>query len=227
MKQQGIYEILNTKTNKRYIGSSVDIERRWKEHDSMLRHNNHHSIKLQRSYNKTKDETVYKYNIIEIVEDLKQLHKREQYYIDKYDSFNNGYNCSMVDSIIYFNHKGLTKQQKKLKQEIYYNQYMELYNTYKDNIEISKTYLDRMNSNYYSWIQYNKVIQLILEYEAYFSTKNYYIRLHNDFYIIATYERNPFIEYIYTTNKNKLELKNISKNLSYLNTEDRKEYEYK
>jgi hypothetical protein len=104
---------------------------------------------------------------------------------------------------------------------------MELYNTYKDNIEISKIYLDRMNSNYYSWIQYNKVIQLILEYEAYFSTKNYYIRLHNDFYIIATYERNPFIEYVYITNKNKLELKNISKNLAYLNNADRKEYEYK
>ena len=227
MKKQGIYEILNTKTNKRYIGSSSNIERRWKEHDSMLRHNKHHSIKLQRSYNRTKYKSVYQYNIIETVTNTKELHKIEQLYIDKYDSFYNGYNCSMVDSIIYFNHKNLTKQQKKLKQEIYYNQYMELYNTYKDNIELSKTYLDRMNNNYYSWIQYNKVIQLILEYEAYFSTKDYYIRLWDKYYIIATYNRNPLIQYTYTTNSNKLELKNISKNLSYLNSKDRKEYEYK
>ena len=32
MIQQGVYEILNINTNKRYIGSSKDIERRWEEH---------------------------------------------------------------------------------------------------------------------------------------------------------------------------------------------------
>lgn len=224
---KGIYEILNTNTNKRYIGSSIDIERRWKEHDAMLRHNNHHSIKLQRSYNKTKDKDIFTYNIIESVTDLKILHEREQYYIDEYDSFYNGYNCSMVDSIIYFSTKTLTKKQKKLKQDIYYNNYMELYNTYKDNIEISKTYLNRMNNKYYSWIQYNKIIQMILEYEAYFSNKDYYIKLWDKFCMISSYNTNPFIQYIYTTEQNKLILKNISKNSAYLTKEDRKQYEYK
>lgn len=28
----GVYQIYNTKTNKRYIGSSIDIDRRLKEH---------------------------------------------------------------------------------------------------------------------------------------------------------------------------------------------------
>lgn len=227
MCKQGIYEILNIKTNKRYIGSSSDIERRWKEHDRMLKSNKHHSIKIQRSYNKTKDKAIFTYNILEIVEDIKILHKREQFYIDKYDSFYNGYNCSMVDSIIYFNYKTLTKKQKELKQSIYYNNYMELYNIYKDNIEISQTYLNRMNSKHYSWIQYNKVIQVILEYEAYFTTKDYYIRLWDKFCMIATYNKEPLIEYLYTTKLGDICLKNISKNLMYLNNEDRKQYEYK
>jgi len=227
MIQQGIYEIFNTNTNKRYIGSSKDIERRWEEHKRMLKNNKHHSIKIQRSYNKTKDKSIFVYNILEIVEDYYILHKREQFYIDKYDSFYNGYNCSMVDSIIYFNYKTLTKRQKELKQNIYYNNYMELYNIYKDNIEISQTYLNRMNSKHYSWIQYNKAIQVILEYEAYFTTKDYYIRFWDKFCMITTYNRNPLIEYLYTTKSSDIYLNNISKNLCYLTNEDRKQYEYK
>lgn len=34
----GVYQIFNTETNKRYIGSSIDVERRLKEHKKILKH---------------------------------------------------------------------------------------------------------------------------------------------------------------------------------------------
>lgn len=33
----GVYQIFNTETNKRYIGSSIDVERRLKEHKRNLK----------------------------------------------------------------------------------------------------------------------------------------------------------------------------------------------
>jgi group I intron endonuclease len=48
----GIY-VIKCKVNDRfYIGVSKNIEDRWKEHKSDLKNNKHHSIKLQRCYNK-------------------------------------------------------------------------------------------------------------------------------------------------------------------------------
>lgn len=89
----GIYKIINIKNKKVYIGSSKNIERRFKEHLHKLQDNSHHSIKLQRSYNMTKDKSIFKFEIIEETSE-NQLKEREQYYIDLYDSFNTGYNCS-------------------------------------------------------------------------------------------------------------------------------------
>lgn len=48
----GIYQIVNLKNNKTYIGSSKNILRRWYIHKSALTHNRHHCIYLQRSWNK-------------------------------------------------------------------------------------------------------------------------------------------------------------------------------
>ena len=52
MNLSGVYEIKNIKTDKRYIGSSQDIKYRFYQHLSMLRNGNHHSVHLQRSWNK-------------------------------------------------------------------------------------------------------------------------------------------------------------------------------
>jgi group I intron endonuclease len=49
---QGIYEIVNVSNGVRYIGSSNNIESRLKQHLKMLSNNNHHSILLQRAWNK-------------------------------------------------------------------------------------------------------------------------------------------------------------------------------
>ena len=48
----GVY-VIKCKVNDRfYIGVSKNIKARWNEHRSDLKNNKHHSVKLQRSYNK-------------------------------------------------------------------------------------------------------------------------------------------------------------------------------
>lgn len=49
MVKAGVYQILNIVNNKRYIGSSVDIPKRWREHLHSLRQNVHCSRYLQRA----------------------------------------------------------------------------------------------------------------------------------------------------------------------------------
>ena len=82
---QGVYKIKNIKTNLVYIGSSIHIERRWKEHQYRLQNNAHHSYKLQNSYNRSKDKSIFHYEVIEEVQDASKLKEREQYWIDYYD----------------------------------------------------------------------------------------------------------------------------------------------
>lgn len=48
----GIYKITNTKNGMFYIGSSVNIKRRWSHHKSELKNNRHHNQYLQNAYNK-------------------------------------------------------------------------------------------------------------------------------------------------------------------------------
>ena len=46
----GIYQIYNIKNGKRYIGSSIDVERRWKAHVAELQGSRHPNEHLQRSW---------------------------------------------------------------------------------------------------------------------------------------------------------------------------------
>ena len=48
----GLYAIVYVPTNRAYVGSSIDIKRRVKEHMSDLRHSKHHCIYLQNAWNK-------------------------------------------------------------------------------------------------------------------------------------------------------------------------------
>lgn len=77
----GIYKITNTITNCSYIGSSVNIDRRFRQHRHSLKHNKHVNTYLQNSWNKY-GENVFIFEIIEIVVDFNNLLKREQYHID-------------------------------------------------------------------------------------------------------------------------------------------------
>jgi group I intron endonuclease len=48
----GLYEIYNTSNGKRYVGSSVNIASRLKQHTAMLVRGRHHSVALQRAWDK-------------------------------------------------------------------------------------------------------------------------------------------------------------------------------
>lgn len=48
----GVYEIVNKVNGKRYVGSAVNLASRWRVHRHHLRQNKHHSIALQRAWNK-------------------------------------------------------------------------------------------------------------------------------------------------------------------------------
>jgi group I intron endonuclease len=78
----GVYEIYDKINGKRYIGSSVNINGRWREHKKGLRDNKHQNKHLQKSYNKHGgDNLVFK--ILEITgADFTSLDAKEQYFID-------------------------------------------------------------------------------------------------------------------------------------------------
>ena len=48
----GIYCIENKINNKKYIGQSIDIDRRWQEHKNELNRNAHANQYLQNAWNK-------------------------------------------------------------------------------------------------------------------------------------------------------------------------------
>lgn len=52
MKSSGIYEIRNLTNGKRYIGSAVNFDKRWKAHIWKLNKGQHHAPHLQASWKK-------------------------------------------------------------------------------------------------------------------------------------------------------------------------------
>ena len=87
-----IYQIRNLINGKVYVGQTVNESRRKANHLFLLRMNKHHSIKLKNAYNKYGEKNF----IFEILEECskEELNDRELYYIQKKDSYNNGYNCN-------------------------------------------------------------------------------------------------------------------------------------
>jgi group I intron endonuclease len=88
----GIYFIKNKVTNKYYIGSSNNIKKRFYQYAFLLKRNKCHSPKLQNSFNKHGKDS-FEYGLIEKC-DIEELKDRENYWIIRYDSVDNGYNCS-------------------------------------------------------------------------------------------------------------------------------------
>jgi len=92
----GVYMIKNLITNKVYIGSAANFERRFYLHKLNLNKNQHHSRHLQSSWNKYGPSN-FEFFILEVTTgDKKDLLETEQIYIDKYQSFdmNFGYNIN-------------------------------------------------------------------------------------------------------------------------------------
>ena len=88
----GIYKITNIYNKKCYIGGSVSVKDRIRNHKKQLGCGEHYNRWLQADYDKY-GEYAFKYEIIEECE-RKELRDKEKYYIEKFSSFNKfqGYN---------------------------------------------------------------------------------------------------------------------------------------
>lgn len=76
----GIYEIGNRENGHKYIGSSANIEKRWRLHIRLLERNKHHCRHLQNAWNKY-GKDLFVFSIIELCS-VENLFDREQFFLD-------------------------------------------------------------------------------------------------------------------------------------------------
>lgn len=117
-KVSGIYKIINITNNKYYIGSSYDIYYRWRKHKEKLNKNKHHSIKLQRSWNRDGKDS-FKFIIIEKC-DRSLLIEKEQNYLNiaqknKKDSYNMTFDATRPENKYGYKHSSWVKVSKKVR----------------------------------------------------------------------------------------------------------------
>ena len=82
--------IKNNVNDKSYVGQSINIENRWTHHKSELNNNKHINDYLQNAWNKYGEDN-FSFIVIEECKES-ELNEKEIYYINKYNSMNNGYN---------------------------------------------------------------------------------------------------------------------------------------
>ncbi len=108
----GIYRIWHMATNKSYIGSAVDVSARLGSHLRMLNRKSHHSVKLQRAWDKYGEEA-FSFNVVEVVESKEKLIEREQHWIDEFNASRLGYNISPTAGSI-LGHKFSDESKRKM-----------------------------------------------------------------------------------------------------------------
>jgi len=91
----GIYTITNASTGKVYVGSSSNIEARWRQHMSDLRLQKHGNGKLQNAWKKY-GPAAFVFSIVERVEVESDLLTRERYFIDSLNAVIDGYNICLI-----------------------------------------------------------------------------------------------------------------------------------
>lgn len=108
----GVYKITNTVNQKFYIGSTVDIQKRWNHHLVFLRRGKHHNRHLQRAFVKY-GECVFTIEALERTERSRTvLMSREQFYLDTLQPFKKrGYNlCRQAGSNLGVKHTAKVRE---------------------------------------------------------------------------------------------------------------------
>lgn len=144
MTKKGIYKITNKINKKSYIGLSIDIEERWRAHinNSSNQNSKEYEKTLYRAFRKHGIEN-FLFEILEEREDF--LEEREKFWIEKYDSYKNGYNETLGGEIGNMqkwetHNRAVLKNQDVINIRNRYNnkeRLMEVYEDYKDVIDIN------------------------------------------------------------------------------------------
>lgn len=97
----GIYKIINTHTNRIYIGQAKEFKERWKKHRGSLLNNKHQNRFLQADFNKSREELGHddflEFHVLEVMENStkEERNKREEEWIAKHwDKQNLCYNLT-------------------------------------------------------------------------------------------------------------------------------------
>lgn len=76
----GIYRLRNKINNHAYVGSSMNIERRWSQHTKKLQEGDHHSPYLQNAWTKY-GEMVFEFEIVEQCRRSKLLEREQHHFL--------------------------------------------------------------------------------------------------------------------------------------------------
>lgn len=88
----GIYKITNTLNNHSYIGLSTKLEDRWKYHNDQYNWKREKSKVLYQAFQKYGIEN-FTFEILEECS-VEELSEKEKYYVNKFDTYANGYNMT-------------------------------------------------------------------------------------------------------------------------------------
>ena len=105
----GIYKITNKINKKVYIGQSININARWKEHLNNAQTKDNVIYKAMRKYGIEN----FVFEIVELCSEY-LLDEREKYWIQYYDSYNNGYNMSLGGEGRKYDYKYLVSKYQQL-----------------------------------------------------------------------------------------------------------------
>lgn len=111
----GVYMIKNIINGKVYIGSASNLIIRLSHHLHDLKNNKHHSLHLQRAWNK--NDNYFIFGVLEFIEDKTLLVSTEQKYIDLYKSYDDslGYNICPIAGSSLGSKKLRGKEERSLK----------------------------------------------------------------------------------------------------------------
>lgn len=223
---QGVYKIENTKNKKIYIGSSKNIENRIKTHKRNLQKGCHHSVKLQRAWDQVSNSNVFTFEIIEEVNDSNDLKVREQYYIDYYDSYHKGYNCtSKVDDPRY-TRKSINKKESELETVELYNDFLALYNPKR--ISFRGWNIRRLLNGKLKYPTYNIILCCVKWFFDTYPENEYELQICRRLYqeigsicLFVSYKKQEFAKYNYVNKQIILDDKSTDKTIAFYHLKDR------